>query len=714
MVLQEALIASSANRFRDYHINQTKRALQKSRRTYISKSELQRRREHIALATGNPRYASKLLERIIDGNDLVGVNYLAQGVQAARAVGRISLRDDAGRTIGYGTGFLVAPGIAMTNNHVIGSDVEGANAVIEFDYEQDASFRDREVHAFRLAPSQGFITDEKLDFTLIGVAPQSEGGSRALDAYPWLRLKPTPGKAFKGEYLTIIQHPGGERKQVCVRENKLLRYAEHTVWYETDTLGGSSGAPVFNNLWEVVALHHSGIPATDGRGRWLTVDGKVWDQSMDETKIKWIANEGIRISSILAFLEARHRGDRAARAAIDAGPAPHAHESEGAAARNGSGNGMRMVRNGNALELELPLRFRVQFGADIEGERSRPAPKPAAPARSPAADVPQVEKVEVDHSDLLDRPGYRADFIGTGNLEVPLPVPASRAAKAAALTYADCRQADMPPRMNGHKADDPYVLNYFNYSILLNKVRRLAFYAAVNIDGGKRRDTGGREGDKWFDDPRVPPRFYLGQSFYSGIEQEEARRTPFDRGHLVRRLDATWGATEAIAKRHGDDTFHFPNCAPQHMVFNQGSQSKNRMWQGLEDYVLQKIEAERHVACVFNGPVFGEKDGKFLNFRIPSAYWKLMVVAKGRKLSAAAFLLAQSDQIRGVVTDETVTFRPLAEDQIEAAQIPIAKLESLTGLSFGPLAKADAIGEVRGREALRRRGPLESYADIAI
>jgi endonuclease G len=713
MVLQEALIASSAHRFRDYEVNQAKRTLQKGRRTYISKSELQRRREHIANATGNPRYASKLLERIIDGNDLVGVNYLAQGMQAARSVGRISLRDDAGRTVGYGTGFLVAPGVVMTNNHVIGSDVEGAGAVIDFDYEQDEHFRDREVHTFRLAPGRCFITDERLDFTLIGVEPEAEGNTRSLSDIPWLRLKATPGKAFKGEYLTIIQHPGGERKQVCVRENKLLRYAEHTVWYETDTLGGSSGAPVFNNLWEVVALHHSGIPATDRQGRWLTVDGKVWDRSMDETKIKWVANEGIRVSSILAFLQDRYAADPGARAVIDVEHAPHPHEADRHA--NGHANGMRLRRDGNALELELPLRFRVQFGADLERPQQKPQP-PARISAQPLLAIPdmRVEKVEIDQSDLLDRPGYRPDFIGTGKLAVPLPVPDKRA-RAEALTFGDCRKAEMPPRMNGHKADEPYVLDYFNYSVLLNKARRLAFYSAVNIDGGKRRDTGKREGDKWFDDPRVPAKFYLGQSFYSGkVQEEAARKTPFDRGHLVRRLDATWGATEAIAKRHGDDTFHFPNCTPQHLVFNQGKQKGNRMWQGLEDYVLQKIESERRVACVFNGPVFGKSDGRFLNFRIPAAYWKLMVIAKGRKLSAAAFLLAQSDLIRGVVTAEAVTFRPLTEDQIEAAQIPITKLEALTGLSFGPLSKFDALDEVRDRESLRRRGALESYADVMI
>ena len=32
------------------------------------------------------------------------------------------------------------------------------------------------------------------------------------------------------------------------------------VHYRADTKKGSSGAPVFNLLWEVIALHHSGEP----------------------------------------------------------------------------------------------------------------------------------------------------------------------------------------------------------------------------------------------------------------------------------------------------------------------------------------------------------------------------------------------------------------------------------------------------------------------
>jgi V8-like Glu-specific endopeptidase len=33
---------------------------------------------------------------------------------------------------------------------------------------------------------------------------------------------------------------------------------EHRLQYTTDTLPGSSGSPVFNDAWKVVALHHAG------------------------------------------------------------------------------------------------------------------------------------------------------------------------------------------------------------------------------------------------------------------------------------------------------------------------------------------------------------------------------------------------------------------------------------------------------------------------
>jgi V8-like Glu-specific endopeptidase len=64
--------------------------------------------------------------------------------------------------------------------------------------------------------------------------------------------------ASEGDRVAIIQHPSGMLKQVALHHN-LVTYADETrLQYLTDTLQGSSGSPVFNTDWRVVAVHHLG------------------------------------------------------------------------------------------------------------------------------------------------------------------------------------------------------------------------------------------------------------------------------------------------------------------------------------------------------------------------------------------------------------------------------------------------------------------------
>ena len=75
--------------------------------------------------------------------------------------------------------------------------------------------------------------------------------------------------------------------------------------YTGDTQPGSSGAPVFSDLWEVIALHHSGVPDETANGQYLTHSGAPWNPLTDPEMrtVVWIANEGIRISRIVRHLE---------------------------------------------------------------------------------------------------------------------------------------------------------------------------------------------------------------------------------------------------------------------------------------------------------------------------------------------------------------------------------------------------------------------------
>ncbi|MCK4472915.1 MAG: trypsin-like peptidase domain-containing protein, partial [Anaerolineae bacterium] len=61
-----------------------------------------------------------------------------------------------------------------------------------------------------------------------------------------------------GEHVIIIQHPNGGLKQIVLTANQVVSLWEHRLHYTTDTMPGSSGSPVFNDSWQVIAIHHAG------------------------------------------------------------------------------------------------------------------------------------------------------------------------------------------------------------------------------------------------------------------------------------------------------------------------------------------------------------------------------------------------------------------------------------------------------------------------
>ncbi|MBU6351013.1 MAG: trypsin-like peptidase domain-containing protein [Chloroflexi bacterium] len=74
-------------------------------------------------------------------------------------------------------------------------------------------------------------------------------------------------------------------KQIALYHNLVVYSDGQRVQYLTDTLPGSSGSPVFNSAWQVVALHHS--------GGWLREPG---------SKQMYYRNEGIHVNAVLQGL----------------------------------------------------------------------------------------------------------------------------------------------------------------------------------------------------------------------------------------------------------------------------------------------------------------------------------------------------------------------------------------------------------------------------
>lgn len=733
MLIKPSLIAGSEQRFKQAAFSPE--ALNRKLGDgpiEMTVDKMRLRQRQLLAETQDVQAAEIGLERILQGNDLDSINYLAKGTAAARSVCRIQLRDPRSNLLGYGSGFLIGPGLLMTNHHVFGKPADAANSIADFDYELDVSGQERVPVRFGFEPGKFFYTNDRLDFSVVAVAPTSLSGNAQLEDWGWLPLSGAPGKADPGEYLTIIQHPSGQMKQVCVRENKLLKYVGDFLWYNTDTTAGSSGSPVFNRFWQVVSLHHSGVPRKNSQGRTLTKDGKEWKPSMDESLIDWIANEGIRVSAIVADLKVAVGSHPRMKPVLDEQEPPRRDEiakvrAPAVAPAFGATAWVELSADGTSLVV--PIRVPLPMvRTDNALAPLAPEPGPAGtdgrsasppPLAPPAALLPNIstknglamEAVHIDQSTLKSRPGYKANFLGTGKFSVPLPkIPAALKPRIAMLK-GNSRQ---------------FELKYFNYSVVMNKERRLAFFSCVNIDGGKQQDVGKREGDSWLRDPRIDDDAQIGDEFYRKQATLEADRSknPFDRGHLVRRLDATWGDTVAAAKQHGDDSFHFTNCSPQFFAFNQGKQ----LWAGLEDYTRDVLLEGEEKGIVMNGPVFDgpdadgsdlpnpsgrpHKDPSFGGVQIPKYFWKILIRRNedNDALKAAAFLMSQRKQILEIDRiQEADMLERLSEEDVSVFQISIADLTKLTKLDFGNLGDADS------HEATSV-GPrrIESYEDIRI
>jgi V8-like Glu-specific endopeptidase len=250
----------------------------------------------------------KSLERILGTNDLVDISFLTKAVLFSKTVGRVWINNASDKILGYGTGFMISPSLMITNHHVLPDRNTATLAKIEMNYQFDINQILQPSEIFSLDPGTFYYTDENLDYSIVAVAPRSNN-NKALSDFGFNSLIKEEGKTIISQWLNIIEHPNGMPKQIGLRENQLIDVLDDFLQYKTDTAPGASGSPVYNERWEVVGLHHSGVYEKDASGNIIATTGGIWNSTMGEDKIKWTMNEGVRISSILKHMEARKMND---------------------------------------------------------------------------------------------------------------------------------------------------------------------------------------------------------------------------------------------------------------------------------------------------------------------------------------------------------------------------------------------------------------------
>ncbi|QMU57328.1 MAG: hypothetical protein GKR98_03360 [Boseongicola sp.] len=534
-----------------------------------------------------------------------------------------------------------------------------------------------------------------------------------------------------GEFANIIQHPQGRFKEVVLRENRLVNRFEDALHYVADTEPGSSGSPVYNSEWKLIALHHWGGPWIDGVDGGGAADFEI--------------NEGIRASSIVRKVRQKASSlasEVRARLLMALDESERATPSRGSNARISSAPsvknaGVQIGSDGQAT-WTLPLEISVKIpGLNTTGP---------IPTRANVS-VPAAQESQ---SDYADRQGYLPDFLP--GFHIPLPrLGPGLVPDAASLL-------EPVPGAN------PFELKYHHFSAVMNKRRKLAFFTACMIDGQTAKsinrstlavsdlhpnDPGLREGmeffdgaeaDSWSTDPRIAREDYSGDEIYKGQKvpgfpnpRSSGRiARMFQKGHLVRRIDPAWGSnTRALEAEL--DTFHWTNAAPQVGFFNQGKADedqpgtgKGNLWRAAENYVLRNAVAENQKVISFTGPVFRDDDRRYRHIQIPGRFFKVTAWVESGTLKSLALLVDQSqvfdawpESLGGpeflTNATEAEAFMDVEElDRVEDFLSTIADTEDLTELDFGDLVRQADVRLGQGTVALTHIDDLPIPATPAI
>ena len=248
-------------------------------------------------------------EIVIGQDERLPVRFLERGLQVSRSVAKVLVTRVFNGTVQAGSGsrfsgtsWMIAPGLLMTNHHVIEArDPRSEAPAGESDFRAQAKAAEVWFHYHEDEAEHwdyggwGLVhASRALDYALLRSASAPNRTATPLSDWGFLPVVPDRPAVTKGFRLNIIQHPQGGPKRIAIRSNFYFdcystAQEPDRLRYLTDTEPGSSGSPVFGDDWRVLALHHAAV--------------KVPEETYRGEVVKY-NNQGIAIAAILKDLPA--------------------------------------------------------------------------------------------------------------------------------------------------------------------------------------------------------------------------------------------------------------------------------------------------------------------------------------------------------------------------------------------------------------------------
>jgi hypothetical protein len=223
-------------------------------------------------------------QQIYGTDQFQSVQWLREALEICRSVARIENKYGDG----IGTGFVLAghelwpgwpPRVLLTNAHVVPDALSVEDTFIAF-RGLAATGPDAQVSVQAAGGEWLYLSPrEEYDACILALPDTLSDQVVALQArknFPVLGMGAVP-RAY------VIGHPlGGFDLKVSLHDTKLLAADARYAHYRSPTQRGSSGSPVFDEDWKVIALHHAAVGSYPGSAQ--------------------PANEGIRFDVLRAVL----------------------------------------------------------------------------------------------------------------------------------------------------------------------------------------------------------------------------------------------------------------------------------------------------------------------------------------------------------------------------------------------------------------------------